>query len=524
MRLSREWVWVVILAVLVALLSYSPVLLADHLAPQGRVFSGFLLNPIDGHTYLAKMRQGLEGAWIFHLDYTPQPGQGVFLFSFYLALGHIARFFSIELLDLFHLARLLAVVCMYVLSFVFFKRFVYHRPARWLAFSLTLVGGGQGWLGLLFGVEGSDLLIPESIPFLAGYANAHFPAAISLFLISTLLVLAEGGRLVWRMIGAAASGAVLALVLPFSCLSLVLALGAWLIWDVSLGWRDSGWRNWVKANRPKLMTTGANMIGMAPVLLYDVWVVRQHPVISAWTVQNLTPSPHLWSYLFGYGLILILATAALRIVLTSGQAGHRFLAAWMISGLISLYLPIGLQRRLNLGLFYPMAALAVFAWDRWFYGRRWGRLLAILFVALSLPSNLIVVGAGLTSVSSGQPLVTYDAAEEPAYAWISENLPPGVLILSSPQVGNRLPAYSAASVLYGHPFETPDAERQLQLVERLWNYSGPPADGVAELLAEGAEYVFYGPLERELGVPTWLKMLDPVYEAGDVAIYEVSPP
>jgi hypothetical protein len=232
----------------------------------------------------------------------------------------------------------------------------------------------------------------------------------------------------------------------------------------------------------------------------------------------------LWSYLFGYGLILILATAALRIVLTSGQAGHRFLAAWMISGLISLYLPIGLQRRLNLGLFYPMAALAVLAWDRWFYGRRWGRLLAILFVALSLPSNLIVVGAGLTSVSSGQPLVTYDAAEEPAYAWISENLPPGVLILSSPQVGNRLPAYSAASVLYGHPFETPDAERQLQLVERLWNYSGPPADGVAELLAEGAEYVFYGPLERELGVPTWLKMLDPVYEAGDVAIYEVSPP
>ncbi|MGD8822261.1 MAG: hypothetical protein PVG63_04095, partial [Anaerolineales bacterium] len=512
MRISREWLWVGILAVFAALVSYAPILVADHLAPQGKVFSGFLLNPIDGHTYLAKMHQGLEGSWKFQLDYTPQPGQGVFLYPFYIALGHLAREFGIKLLDLFHSVRLIAMACMFILSYLFFKRFISYRPARWLAFGLTLVGGGQGWIGLLFGIEGSDLLIPESVPFLAGYVNAHFPVAISLMLLSAILILMDGGRLAWRISGAAACGAALALVLPFSCFSLLLALGTWIIWEGLLGWREAGWRGWIKQYQPKLSTAIALALGMAPVLLYDLWVVGQHPVISEWTLQNLTPSPPVSSYIFGYGVILLLAVASLKAVLTEGQARHRFLAAWMITGLISLYLPIGLQRRLNLGLFYPMAALAVLAWEKWFSGRRWGRVLAVLILVLSVPSNLLVIGAGLASVVSGQHLVTYDAAEQEAYAWLSNNLPSDVVVLASPEVGNRLPAFTAARVLYGHPFETPRADFQLELVESLWRYQGSPSDGIAELLGHDVKYVFYGPLEREIGVPTWLSLLEPIYQ------------
>lgn len=52
------------------------------------VFGGFLLNPIDGNSYLAKMMQGWSGAVTFTLPYTAEPGEGVILFVFYLFLGH----------------------------------------------------------------------------------------------------------------------------------------------------------------------------------------------------------------------------------------------------------------------------------------------------------------------------------------------------------------------------------------------------------------------------------------------------
>jgi hypothetical protein len=524
MRISREWIGVASLALIVALLSYGPVLLADNLAPTGRIFSGFLLNPIDGHTYLAKMHQGLEGSWKFFLDYVPQPGQGVFLYQFYITLGHIAGWLGIKILDLFHLVRVALMALMFLLSFSFFSQFVPRRGARWFAFGLTLLGSGQGWLGLVFGVEGSDLIIPESVPFLAGYVNAHFPLAISLFLVSILLIFGEKYRMAWRGLGALACGAALAMVLPFSCFSLVLAVGSWLVWEGLLAMGEIGWRSWIEANQTRLMTVLGLIVGMIPFLSYDFWVVSQHPVISAWAGQNLTPSPPLLSYLFGYGLVLIMGIAALSFAVRSGYAHQRFLAAWMISGLLSLYLPISLQRRLSLGLFYPMVALAALAWDRWFQHRSWGNITAMVVLVLSLPSNLIVVGAGMTAVSSGEPLVTYDFSEPPAYSWIEDNLPADALVLSSPQVGNRLPAYTSVRVLYGHPFETPQADIQLALVESLFNYLGPPEQGLAQLQSAGVRYVFYGPLEAEMGDPSWLSLLEPVYQQSGVTIYEVSTP
>jgi hypothetical protein len=69
------------------LLTLLPYLWANAAAGSGHVFAGFLLNPLDGATYLAKMRQGWEGNWLFTLPFTADPGPGSFLFTYYLLLG-----------------------------------------------------------------------------------------------------------------------------------------------------------------------------------------------------------------------------------------------------------------------------------------------------------------------------------------------------------------------------------------------------------------------------------------------------
>src|SRR3989304_1440130 len=100
--------------VLIAVMT--PYLLASWGQPPGFVFSGLLINPVDGFSYLAKMRQGTGGAWLFHLPYAAEPGSGALLFLYYLGLGHLQRGSGVDPLVVFHGARLLGTAVMLVAS------------------------------------------------------------------------------------------------------------------------------------------------------------------------------------------------------------------------------------------------------------------------------------------------------------------------------------------------------------------------------------------------------------------------
>ena len=138
-----------------------------------------------------------------------------------------------------------------------------------------------------------------------------------------------------------------------------------------------------------------------------------------------------------------------------------------------------------------------------------------------MPSNLLVVSAGLIGVIQGEPAVVHYADELTAYQWMAEKLPQGSLILAAPATGNRIPAFAPLRVLYGHPFETPDADAQKLKVEELFKTGGAASSGMQTLLEEGVEYVFYGPREQEIGDPAWLADLELIGDFGEVRLYKV---
>ena len=100
-----EWRWAWGWALAVVALSCLPFVYAYLAAPPGLTFAGFIVNTQDGNSYLAKMREGYEGAWLFRLAFTPEDQRGLFVFTLYLALGHLARLTSLPLALVFHLAR-----------------------------------------------------------------------------------------------------------------------------------------------------------------------------------------------------------------------------------------------------------------------------------------------------------------------------------------------------------------------------------------------------------------------------------
>jgi len=124
------------------------------------------------------------------------------------------------------------------------------------------------------------------------------------------------------------------------------------------------------------------------------------------------------------------------------------------------------------------------------------------------------------AVKSGNHRLVLQADEKAALAWLDVNTENNSLAMSSPTLGNFIPAYTGNKVIYGHPFETVNAEMMEADVVRF--YSGQmSAAGERSLLQDyGVDWVVYGPRERELGKPEILEMLKLVHQSGSVLIYQ----
>ncbi|HTP09602.1 MAG TPA: hypothetical protein VMP08_15205, partial [Anaerolineae bacterium] len=101
----REWRRVILFALIVMLVTALPYLLGALLNTPDRIFGGLLIGLEDQYSYLAKMVQGAQGAWLFHLPYTATPHPGIFLYSFYLVLGKFSAIFGLSQVGLYHVAR-----------------------------------------------------------------------------------------------------------------------------------------------------------------------------------------------------------------------------------------------------------------------------------------------------------------------------------------------------------------------------------------------------------------------------------
>jgi hypothetical protein len=504
----------------VALLTLVPYVISQKIASPNGIFSGFLLNPIDGFSYLAKMREGAEGAWMFHLPYAVEPGEGAFIFVYYIFLGRLVRITGLHPLTVYHGARVLGVLAMNISGYLLLRKMIEDRTTRWVAFSLFLVGSGFGWLGILFNRLPSDLWIPESIPFLSGYTNPHFPLATALILLTLRLIFTENMSRVRRVLAAGLCSTVLALIQPFGVIILGMIILGWVLVESWVKYKESGDFRSISIKSPGWIVGIGIVLGGLPWLIYDYVLTLQHPVLKQWNAQNLTPSPPVGDYLFGFGGVLILAIASLTRRETFTSPRRRLLVVWFILQALALYAPFGLQRRLSLSLYFPLAILSVMLLRERVKPRHTN--IAFLgLIILSLPSNLIVIGSGIAGVASRDHAVVLSQGEFAAYEWLSINSEPRDLVLAGYESGNRIPAYGDVRVLYGHPFETPNADAQKELILSLYADHRAYDDLVPELQKLNIRYVLYGPREQDLAEAGWLSGQTPVSQFVDYQIYEI---
>jgi hypothetical protein len=480
---SAEWRWVILfsgLFVAVTLLPYAWALAMD--GPDNNwQFMGMLPNPQDGATYLAKIAQGARGSWLFTLPYTPERHMGAAINEFYLLLGHVSRFLGLSSLVMYHISRLVTgfimYLCIYYLASVIWPRV---RPRR-MFFAMVGVGSGLGWLALVLLSRQSgpldpltlptDFSIPESIPFYATFVNPHFPLAIGLIalLASVFIVVFRPGFEAEPSLSN--GGAMVALLTIALCIvqpqGWIPIAGGLCLYIVVLTWRTR------KIPKLELSWISLVILPAIPFFIYYYAVATANPEMATWSEQNVTPSPSPIYYVLGFGLPLLIAIPGMwRAVRHFERDGDRFMLLWFIFNALVLYAPLGLQRRLAIGMIIPIVYFAVRSLEDFWLPRIRKPLrqpaILLLFVFI-LPSNILTLTLplfGILNPAAGiQGWQNLPAGYGKAIRWLQDEAVHGEVVLAPPKPSLWIPAYSYQRVVYGHPFETLNAREKLAEVE-----------------------------------------------------------
>ncbi len=499
--------WLVGAALIVLTLASLPYLAGALAAGPDHVFTGLQVTPLDGLTYLAKMGLGLRGEWTFHLLFTPERSAGGLLFTYFIALGHVARLTGLPLIGVFHLARLLGGFALLWMIYEFSARLTDSIGLRRCMWWIVALSSGVGWLGALLGYgNSSDLTIPESNTFFSLIANAHFALAMALMLGLFLFVLETKAFSIGRCLMTGALSLALAVVQPFAPFAVYGILGVTLL----IGW----WHDRVFPRWPFVTALIAGLI-TAPLLLYFYFVTQNDPVLRVWSLQNQTPSPPPIDYALGYGLLWILAFFGARSAWRRRSVFDLLLIIWIVLTVPLLYAPIPLQRRLALGLHIPIGVLA--AWGvtdvvRAIWPRR-------VLIGVTLLTSIFIELALFLGAAARDPRIYLTTQEYAALQWLQKNAPVETVVLSSPEMGGFVPAFAGQRVVYGHPYETVNAKQREQEVK---DFFAGAIDRAGLLRAYHVAYVIIGPRERQLGqIDPAALSLEEVFMAGDVKVYRV---
>ncbi|MEP7287642.1 MAG: hypothetical protein ABI947_17955, partial [Chloroflexota bacterium] len=493
-------VW--LLALAFAALTTLPYLVALFSAPHGTTFSGvFPLNAVDYNSHLAKMQQGMQGAWLYQLLFTAEPHPPILLQTFYIALGHLARWTGLSLDLVYHLSRIVFSALLVPSIWIVMRRFLSESLAWW-ALLLSLFSGGLSWLLLFINPAITGQISPiefwllDAYTFLAAFVSPHFAAGM------VLLALAFAALDDWTETGAGRSliglflaGIGIALLQPFHLLLLdttLVLVAVWRMWHKRLVW----WQGIV----------GLTLIGVSHAALvgYDLLMFQQ-PIWRSFSEQNITLSPPPIFYVLGYAPILLPAVGGIGLALRRRDERWLVPALWVLLVSVLVYAPLATQRRFTLGIQIPLAMLATYALSNMatFLARRRIKrsgLLRLLYGALAMMSTLLVLFwlLGTTRNTQNHDLYIPDETRV-AWQWITDNTAPNSLFLSAFGSGGGIAGRTGRHVVLGHWIETAYYLDKQSAVQKFFSAETDISWRLAFLKDQRVDYIWYSDQERTLG-------------------------
>jgi len=511
---AAGWRMPLLVGLALAVVTAIPYAYAYAVQPPGHVFVGFFYLWDDATTYIAKMREGWEGAWAWQNRYTTESSGTAYLFMFWILLGHLAALTGLPLLVVFHLARVAGAFALMGAGWLFICHFIENRAARRFALFFLAFGLGLGLVLWALGhpvingnqTEALDLRMPELSAFYSVLALPHFAwsgvfAALGVAL--TLKAIHRGSLALGVLAGLAWLGqASIHPQMP------VLMGGATALALVLRPARPRGW--------------GAAALAFAipaPYILYSYLAFVGNPEVERWTFHSKNAvAPETVSLLLALAPQLLLALIGLPGALRRRSREDLFLLAWIVLLGAILYLPNpagDLRRRFFDAIYLPLVVLGARGLYEAIVPRlrslRARRLLPFSYVAFATIGSAFLVLAPIAV--AGQPQYVISRSEYDGLNWLATQ--PAGRVLCMPGVGLYVPAYSSDTVYVGHYDETFDYANKTRTAFSVLTGQADIEDFAAQ---NHIRYVIWTP---DLGTPAPAVLGPPAYDTPDFKIWEL---
>jgi hypothetical protein len=426
----------------------------------------------------------------------------------------------------YHIARwVFGFIALFAINQLCLKVFQ-EKPLAWTAFLLSVLGGGAGWLQLLF----NSAMLKSISPIDFWLIDAYVFFSISIFpAFSFTLALMAGALNLYLDYLKTGKWQTIVFISLLAVASQITNPIAFAVVDVSLA--GATFILWWKNKKIELRHFYAlSLIALAqiPLLGYNFIILQHDPVWSLFTIQNQTLSPPPIYYIWGFAPFWIFAIYGIILAFREQHLAMGTMALWVISGFVLAYFPFFIQRRFLFGITIPLGILAIYGLSRFikFISIKLPDLLKrehlIYFAYISLASiSFIYFILGMSLFMQTHPEGKFYPRDlENAIVWLDKNASPNDFLLADITTSQLAAQRTDLRVYVGHEIETLNFENKKSGMEAYFEGNSPEN----WLKQTKAQWVIYGPYEKKISNSfTPESEMELVYENKSVIIYKVKP-
>lgn len=486
------------------------------------LFRGIYFDEVDYSVHISMMQAGRMGDWAYEMRFTSEDHNPAFLRMFYIILGHISKWINLSAETTYHAARwILGYAALFSIYQLCLKAFAKKKLAL-AAFLLSVIGGGAGWLQLIFTNMPPTSPVPIDFSLVDAYiffSTSVFPAfSFTLALMAICLTLyfdyLNTGK--WQTIMYVCLLSVVSQVtnpIAFAVIDITFAGATLFLW----------WKN-KKIAFSQFYALGAIALTQIPLLAYNFLILERDPFWSQFTLQNKTLSPPPEYYFWGFAPFWIFAIYGMIVAFREKNPNMVGMSAWVISGFILAYLPLFIQRRFLLGITIPLGILAIYGLSHIIKKLsvkrqsiiKYDKLVYFTYILLS-SSSIITLALGSSFYMQTLPEDKFYPRDlENALMWLDNNAAPNDFVLGNIRTGQLVAQRTRLRTYVGHPMETLYFEDKMKVIEDY--YQGKLSDDWRARTP--VKWVVYSLYEKELS-PTFTPGpdLELVYQNKTVLIY-----
>lgn len=506
------------ITLLVLISSNIPQVIGKITSPSDRYFLPIpICNSADTVSHLTWVKQGEKCNILFKNKYTTEEQKRIIFHPLFLFLGKISKIFDLSPGEIFITARILSTLFLLFIIYVFISLITYDKFIRKITFALVCFSSGIGAYLVVFGifypakdiVEANyplDLWIPEGITFFGIYVSPLITFSLSLMILIFLLyLLFLRNKNYIFLIFAGLLNCILGLIHPYD---IFITTSIIVFYSIYLR---------------KIIPAFIFIILTSPVVSYHLFCIICNPIFKTW-LSSPRLSPTLLSILYGYGFFIPIFLVAL----IKKKVQHNFLLIWIVTTAVIIFLPLPFQRRLIQGFHIPLCVICapiIFEYCKKYFNNY--KKAIRIFIILSSFSNISILVSDVKEYYLRIEFPYYIEKEIiDGFNFLDKkikedkNVLPlfGVdeVVLPSYSLGNLIPAFSGASVYFGHYDLTNNIQEKITKTKAF--LEGDTKEKYKFLKDNKIEYIF---ISTDYYKKTFdFQFLDEVYRNDKVVIYK----